>query len=212
MAELHFLAPFLANLSQVTSARKYFMDKQRCVIQRLLPFMKHKSDVRRQGVSMILKNCCFDYEYHDWLLGPEVDILPCLLLPLAGPEEFDEDDMEKLPADLQYLEPDKRREPLAIVRANLVEALIQLCATANGRNFLRQSNTYIIIREYHKSEDKVMNHPMINNLVDILIGDEPSPTLSSNLKELEVPQDLQEQFSNYSKEELKALSTGTIAE
>jgi len=81
---------------------------------------------------MHLSNLCpvfcntLSLEYHDWLLGPEVDILPCLLLPLAGPEEFDEDDMEKLPADLQYLEPDKRREPLAIVRANLVEALIQV--------------------------------------------------------------------------------------
>lgn len=33
-------------------------------------------------------------EYHEWLLGDEVDILPFLLLPLAGPEEFPEDEME----------------------------------------------------------------------------------------------------------------------
>jgi len=60
---------------------------------------------------------------HEWLLNEQVDILPRLLLPLAGPEEFDEDDMEKLPVDLQYLEPDKKREPIANIRCMLVEAI-----------------------------------------------------------------------------------------
>ena len=69
---------------------------------------------------------CSVIAYHDWLLSPAVDLLPSLLLPLAGPEEFDEDDMEKLPVELQYLEPEKTREPMAIVRANLVESLIQV--------------------------------------------------------------------------------------
>lgn len=60
-ADLHFLAPFLANLSQVNVARRYFLDKEKCVIQRLLPFTQHKSDVRRQAVSSVLKNCCFEH-------------------------------------------------------------------------------------------------------------------------------------------------------
>lgn len=33
--------------------------------------------------------------HHKWLLGPEVDILPFLLLPLAGPEDFSEEEMER---------------------------------------------------------------------------------------------------------------------
>ena len=65
-------------------------------------------------------------DYHEWLLGEQVDILPRLLLPLAGPEEFDEDDMEKLPLDLQYLEPDKQREPDDNIRRMLVEAINQV--------------------------------------------------------------------------------------
>lgn len=55
-----------------------------------------------------------------------MDLLPSLLLPLAGPEEFDEEDMEKLPPDLQYLEPEKTREPLPAIRANLLEAITQV--------------------------------------------------------------------------------------
>lgn len=66
-------------------------------------------------------------EYHDWLLSEEVDILPVLLLPLAGPEEFDEEEMEKLPLDLQYLPSDKKREPLKEIIIMLIETLLQVC-------------------------------------------------------------------------------------
>lgn len=59
-ADLNFLAPFLSNLSQIAVARQYFLDKDKCVIQRLLPFTQHESPIRRQAVSTILKNCCFD--------------------------------------------------------------------------------------------------------------------------------------------------------
>lgn len=65
-------------------------------------------------------------ENHDWLLSPEVDILPYLLLPLAGPEEFTDDEMDKLPPQLQYLPEDKIREPDPDIRKMLLEALIQV--------------------------------------------------------------------------------------
>ena len=55
-----------------------------------------------------------------------MDILPHLLLPLAGPEEFSEDDMEKLPTDLQYLDDTKQREPDPDIRTMLLDALLQV--------------------------------------------------------------------------------------
>lgn len=58
------------------------------------------------------------------MLGPDVDILPFLLLPLAGPEDFSEEEMERLPVDLQYLPPDKQREPDADIRKMLIEAIM----------------------------------------------------------------------------------------
>jgi hypothetical protein len=41
--------------------------------------------------------------HHEWLLGPEVDILPFLLLPLAGPEDFSEEEMDR--EWLEWMEP-----------------------------------------------------------------------------------------------------------
>jgi len=71
-------------------------------------------------------SCRHLVEHHEWLLSDQVDLLPRLLLPLAGPEEFDDEEMEKLPADLQYLEPDKEREPDTDIRCLIVEAINQV--------------------------------------------------------------------------------------
>lgn len=110
-AKLHYLGPVLANLSQNSKIRKRIVDREKCVLQRLLPFTTYEdSFVRRRGVVATLKNCCFETEHHEWLLSEDVDVLPRLLLPLAGNTEYDEEDNEKLPLELQYLPEDKERE------------------------------------------------------------------------------------------------------
>lgn len=101
------------------------MDRDRSVIQRLLPFTEYTDSlVRRGGIVGTLKNCCFDVENHEWLLSPEVDILSHLLLPLAGPEEFDDEDNDKLPISLQYLPETKQREPDVDIRYRSVSIYI----------------------------------------------------------------------------------------
>ena len=60
------------------------------------------------------------------MFSPEIDILSRLLLPLAGPEELEADEMDKLPDDLQYLPPDKQREEDADIRTMIIEALMMV--------------------------------------------------------------------------------------
>ena len=86
-------------------------------------------------VTQYFSNFLFPSESHEWLLSDAVDILPHLLLPLAGPEEFSEDDMEKLPPDLQYLGDDKQREADPDIRKMLLEALLQVGKKLGGRYF-----------------------------------------------------------------------------
>ena len=59
-----------------------------------------------------------------------VQILPYVLLPLAGPEELSEEDMEGMPDELQYLPDDKTREADAKLRLMLIETLTQVCVIA----------------------------------------------------------------------------------
>lgn len=60
-ADLHYLGAILSNLSQISEVRCRIMDRERCIIQRLLPFTEFKqSSIRRAGIIGTLKNCCFD--------------------------------------------------------------------------------------------------------------------------------------------------------
>lgn len=148
-ANLHYLGPVLSNLSQSSRVRRYILDRDKCVIQRLIAFTDFRESlVRRGGVvgrcgcfwgmyfgskmlSGTLKNCCFDSEHHSWLLSDDVDILPKLLLPLAGNTEYDEEDNDKLPFELQYLPETKEREPDPDIRCFIICLM-----------FLKQKSTF----------------------------------------------------------------------
>lgn len=198
-AKLHYLGPVFSNLSQSPQVRRYLMDRDRSVIQRLLPFTEYPdSIIRRGGIIGTLKNCTFDTESHEWLLSARVDLLSYLLLPLAGPEEFDDEDNDKLPLNLQYLPETKTREPDPDIRLILLEALNQLCATKAARKVLRQKNTYVILREFHKWEKDKNVLLACENVVDILIKTEEEIGLD-NLKEVEVPSEYTKQFHEMDK-------------
>ncbi|GFO19916.1 protein hgh1 homolog [Plakobranchus ocellatus] len=193
-ASMHYIGPILANLTQVSEIRKIIMDKQRCIVQKLLPFTEFQDSlIRRGGILGALKNCCFEYDYHAWLLSDEVDILSRLLLPLAGGEEFDEDDMERLPVDLQYLSPDKQREQDPDLRLMLLQAITQLCATKQGRLYIKDKNAYVILREYHKWEKDPKAYLACQKLCEMLISDEPQEGME-DLHKVDVPADLAEEF------------------
>ena len=92
------------------------MDRERCVIQRLFHCTQSHNEIRQHGIVGTLRNCTFDIESHEWLLSSSINLLPYLLLPLAGPEEFDDEDNDKLPFELQYLPATKQREPNPEIR------------------------------------------------------------------------------------------------
>ncbi|KAG6910074.1 hypothetical protein DXG01_013527 [Tephrocybe rancida] len=135
------------------------------------------------------RNCAFHAHGHKAILSPEtdkvsvspftdeapgVDALPYILLPLAGPEEFDLEDQEKLPDAVQFLPPTKAREVDPTLRLMHVETLLLLCHTRWGRDYLREHGVYEVVRAAHmvESVDKISEH--IERLVTLLKGDEPS--------------------------------------
>jgi len=56
-----YLAPFLSNLTQVSSIREILLDHDRVVFQRILPLINYmKSATRRGGIVGTVRNCCFE--------------------------------------------------------------------------------------------------------------------------------------------------------
>ncbi|KAJ7860381.1 hypothetical protein B0H14DRAFT_2744542 [Mycena olivaceomarginata] len=196
---LHFLASVFANLSTSPAGRNFFLGPRvpnvlepdgapEYPLAKLIPFTEHKDTIRRGGVASTIKNCVFHAPGHQAILSPDsinvsvppsssvapgIDALPYLLLPLAGPEELDLEDQEKLPDALQFLPPTKTREPDAAIRLIHIETLLLLCHTRWGRDYLRDHGVYEIVRVAHENEtvDKISEH--IERLVSLLKSDEP---------------------------------------
>lgn len=197
-AKLHYLAPIICNLTQISRGRELVCNSKYDLLQKIIPFASYEdSIVRRGGTIGILKNICFDPAYHHVILNEKDDILYCLLYPLAGPEEFTDEENDKLPMPLQYLGDDKTREEDPDLRKMILESLLQLCATKKYRELLRAKGTYEILREYHKWEAKVNkdNEALLacENVVDILIRKEEEIGLD-NIKDVEVPEDIGKKF------------------
>jgi Domain of unknown function (DUF384) len=65
--------------------------------------------------------------------------------------------------------------------------VLQLCAKKSCRQFIKDKNTYVILRELHKWETDESNLVALENLISLLICDEPEPGME-NLNEVEIPE------------------------
>lgn len=54
-----YLATVFSNISQLTTARLVFLDREKCIVPRLLPYTQSDSLTRRGGIVGLLKNLCF---------------------------------------------------------------------------------------------------------------------------------------------------------
>ncbi|XP_059724521.1 protein HGH1 homolog isoform X2 [Haemorhous mexicanus] len=125
------LGALLCNLSQAPEGRQVLLEPTGRVLRRLLALLRCRPPELRSGAVGALRNCCFQHatplefpEHHEQILSPELEALPLLLLPLAGPEELPEEEMEQLPVVLQYLPPEHRREEEPEIRKMLLETLL----------------------------------------------------------------------------------------
>jgi len=70
-----YLAPFLSNLSQVSSVRKILLDHDRVIFQKILPLINYvKSTTRRGGIVGTVRNCCFETGMNRCYLCKTVEI------------------------------------------------------------------------------------------------------------------------------------------
>lgn len=177
-ANFDYLAYFFADISRFEQGRTYFVTEQSydnvVPISKLLVFTeKYDSKIRREGVASTIKNSMFDTNRHLTLLEDEkINLLPYILLPIAGPEQIDDDDMFNLPEELQLLPEDKKRDPLNSIICTHLESLLLLCTTRPVREYLRAKSVYPIIRELHKALEAEDVHDLIDRLVQMLMRDE----------------------------------------
>ncbi|RSH87013.1 hypothetical protein EHS25_003501 [Saitozyma podzolica] len=212
--ECHFLASVFANISMIPATRSLLLtpqppfpapssshtDHDEPLLAKIVVFTEHPDTIRRGGALGCIKNCAMDRGSMGWLLASEhdrvrlpsdpsrtvrgVDVLPWVLSPIMGPEEYDMDEMDKLPATLQFLPPTKQREKDTVLRMMCVEILLLLATTFTGRETLRQRGAYYVVRELHKVEADQAIKDSIERLVGLLQRDEGGDTQGDHVDEL----------------------------
>lgn len=176
----HFAA-VLMNATQAEQGRRFVMrihkqhdDKAKglSILERLLPELKSPNPIRRRGIAGTLKNCCFEKDASWWLIH-EVDVIPKILYPLAGPEELSVDEKRGMDPDLWLEGPDKVREPDHVTRLLLVESILLLCASGRkSRENIRVQRTYVILKTMDLSEESEEISERINECVQYIRRDE----------------------------------------
>jgi hypothetical protein len=198
-ANFDYLSYLFADLSQSETGRAYFTTRQDydgvVPITKLTVFTEHKSDIRRKGVASTIKNVAFDVTSHPMLFGEdEANLLPYLLLPIAGPEEFPDDEMMSMLPDLQLLPPDKKRDSDNTIITTHLETLLLLTTTREGREKIRAAQVYPFVRECHLHVEDEDVREACDRLVQVIMRDEEGEgektdaELAEAQKQIEAPQ------------------------
>lgn len=176
-ADYDYLSYLFADMAKHPSIREFFVTAQAydgvLPLNKIKVFTEHKSEIRRKGVASTIKNVAFDVPSHATFLDEDkVNLLPYILLPIMGSEEYDEDEMMDMLPDLQLLPPDKQREPDATIVQTHVETLTLLTTTREGRDLMRRVKVYPIIRETHSRVEDEGVQEACERLVQVLCRDE----------------------------------------
>ncbi|KAJ5834260.1 hypothetical protein N7447_000286 [Penicillium robsamsonii] len=176
-ANFDYLSYVFADLSQTEKGRAYFTQRQDydevVPITKLTVFTEHKSDIRRKGIASTIKNVAFEVDSHPMLFDEDgANLLPYLLLPLAGPEELSDEDTADMLPDLQLLPPDKQRDSDPTIITTHLETLLLLTTTRDGRDKMRAVKVYPLIRETHLHVEDENVTEACDRLVQVLMRDE----------------------------------------
>ncbi|KAH7353766.1 HGH1 protein [Plectosphaerella cucumerina] len=176
-ADYDYLSYLFADLAKHDEIRAFLLRKQSyddaVPLTKLRVFTEHSSDIRRKGVASTIKNAAFEVASHpDFFAEDEINILPYLLLPIMGDEEYDADETMDMLPDLQLLPPDKKREPDATIVQTHLETLMLLTTTREGRELLRKIQVYPIVRETHGRVADEDVREACDRLVQVLMRDE----------------------------------------
>jgi hypothetical protein len=177
-ADFDYLSYLFADIAKYPEGRAHFVgpredDNKIIPLTKITVFTEHKSAIRRRGVASTIKNVCFDTESHTQLMSFEgVNLLPYILLPIMGSEEYSDEDTEGMLDDLQLLPPDKEREKDVEILKTHLDTILLLTTTRGGRDVLRNIKVYPIIRETHLHVDDDDVQDGCDRIVQVIQRDE----------------------------------------
>jgi len=197
-------AHVLANLSQLSFARSLLLSPEKRLLPSLLPLLQAPSDARRRGIAFMIRNCVLDStpECITYLLSESVQLVTCILIPLAGDASlYRADEREAMPTSISGFDSEKKREGDVLTRRALVESLRVLAARSKeAREHMRAIKVYPVIKAFHewletdaqkvlsastsrmvdKNDTTLLHHQLGNDVVDNIDANRVVDTVTNN--------------------------------
>jgi hypothetical protein len=169
-----FLFSVLADMTLTSECRRYLSEGDQPTFLRLLTFINDSSYVKRGGIAVIVKNCLLEVDRHQVLLEDHDDtLLAALLGRLVHPEcVFSDEELDKMLLEISLEHRNTPAEVDPAIREMIVESLIALGTTYEGRVILREKEVYPIIRECHRLETEDNIRGGMEIVVEYIIRDE----------------------------------------
>lgn len=169
-----FLFSVLADMTLSSECRRYLSEGEHPIFLRLLTFINDSSMVKRGGVCVITKNCLLEVDRHQTILEDHDDtLLAALLGRLVHPAcEFSEEELDKMLLEISLEHRNTPAESDPAIREMLVESMVALGTTFEGRAILREKEAYSIMRECHKHETEESIRANMEIVVEYVIRDE----------------------------------------
>ncbi|KAL5248850.1 hypothetical protein ACHWQZ_G017890 [Mnemiopsis leidyi] len=183
--EQGYLAAVLGNIAVTDEGRKLLL--QESLFSELISLLTMPGNIIvRRNIARLLRNLSFDTKTHNIFL----QFLPQIVYPLVGGEEVEDEDMEKLPLDLQYLPEDKCRESDLQTRILLSDTLFQIGGSFSVREKFREENYYVLLKNYDQWEEDMDARERIQNVIYLIVQEDGEVDLR---KEGELPQGLEKE-------------------
>ncbi|CAL9045011.1 unnamed protein product [Musa banksii] len=164
------VASVLVNISKVESGRKILLEPKRGLLKQAICQLDSTNPLRKKGVSGTIRNCCFEADNQlQNLLSVAEFLWPALLLPVAGNKVYSEQDISKMPLELEmhFLMNENQLMILKLSKQSL-EALYLISLQEAGRRALWSVNGPRILQVGYEDEDdpKVMEaYELIGSLL-----------------------------------------------
>eukprot|EP00178_Gracilaria_changii_P000838 TRINITY_DN1105_c0_g1_i1.p1 TRINITY_DN1105_c0_g1~~TRINITY_DN1105_c0_g1_i1.p1 ORF type:complete len:345 (+),score=47.71 TRINITY_DN1105_c0_g1_i1:217-1251(+) len=135
----------------------------------LLRLLPSPDEATRLAVASALRNCAMAEDCHEVLLSESETIGTCLTRLMSADHPVSPSNVRKAPQSVQDIAHNPKSatpEPLVEIRLLLVEAILLLCKTPEGRKVLWEKDAYAVLEVWKEVEENEEIRMAINSVID----------------------------------------------
>lgn len=150
-----------------TNSKARDVDQQPLTL--LLRLLCSATDTKRLAAASAIRNCAMAEECHSTLLSSTDALGVCLSRLMSSEHRVAPSEVRRAPQQVLDIANNGKKaepEPLVEIRLLLVEALLLLCKTSEGRRALWDSDAYAVLEKWKEHEDNEQIVQSVNSIVD----------------------------------------------